>query len=80
MTDHRRSVPWRRFLLWAVAAVIFFGSAGAILVGTLATLCAMSPGTDMADANVLIRVGPLYALGGMLGLALTFWIRRRLRG
>ncbi|HEY2408013.1 MAG TPA: hypothetical protein VGI10_18525 [Polyangiaceae bacterium] len=60
---------WQWWALRALAASIFLPSLAAALLGGLCTFFSLTPGTDMADANVLIRYAPPYALGGILGIA-----------
>ncbi len=62
LNPSRRSV-WRRVFLNAVAVLVFFSSVVALLLGTVATLCAFFPGTDIGDAKVFIRTGPLLRPG-----------------
>jgi hypothetical protein len=59
----------------ACAWLLFLVSAGALLVGGMATLFSLSPGTDMGDAYALVRVGPPLLGGGAFGMLLV----RRLR-
>ena len=68
-----------RWVLTSVAILVFLASTAALFVGAIATLFSFSPATDGGDAQVLIRMGPRYLLGGVAGVVLTGWIWRRAR-
>jgi len=69
----------RRWVILAGAVATLLVGTAAFFIGAIATLFALSPGTDMGDAHVLIRTGPLYALGGVIGLLLGRWLLRASR-
>ena len=56
-------------------AVVYVSSAVAMVFGAICTLWVCWPGTDMADSAVLIRTGPLCAIGAVVAL----WLLRRRR-
>lgn len=76
---NRPSNPAARALLTILLLLALLLGSAALLLGAVATLFALSPGTDMHDANALIRVGPLYAVGGVAGLSFTRWLWRTTR-
>jgi len=59
-----------------LALLMMIASGAALLFGVLLTLLCLSPGTDMADAEVIIRIAPLYAVSGLIGLLLGRWLWR----
>lgn len=79
MTNKVTGDFWCRWMLRATAIIAFLASSVTFLFGAVFTLFAFSPATDMADANILIRQAPPYALGGLLGLvaAVVIWCASR---
>src|SRR5688572_5894070 len=71
MTFRANHIRASRIALTVVSIVLMFAASVAGLLGATMTCCALTPGTDMGDANVLIRFGPAYALGGLLGVLLA---------
>ncbi len=76
MTFRANQTHTARVALTVVSIVLTLAGSASALLGATMTCFALSPGTDIGDAHVLIRFGPAYALGGIVGLLLARRARR----